>query len=141
VGKGRGRLKCVPTYEKIFDIIDCAYKALGHAKCRRKRKNKIQSSWYGLPMSAKLLYLQTCPFCASSKNILKKKRNPLKSIVSQQAVTILDPWVVILYGRIEGETMVFYLLAGKDKFDNDCLCCARLLVLCYALLIIIYIFL
>jgi hypothetical protein len=77
-------LKCEPTYEKIFDIIDWAHKALGHAKCQRKTKNKIQSSWYSVPMSAVLLYLQTCTVCASSKKILKKTMNPLKFIISER---------------------------------------------------------
>jgi len=52
-----GRFKHVPTYEKVIDIINSAHKALGHAKCHEKTKNKIQTSWYGVPMSAVLLYL------------------------------------------------------------------------------------
>jgi hypothetical protein len=28
---------------------------------------------------------------------------------------ILDPWVAIVYGRIRGQSMVFYLLLHKDK--------------------------
>jgi hypothetical protein len=88
LGKGIGRFKCALTYEKVFDIIDWAHTALEHAKCQRKTKNKIQSSWYGVPMSAVLLYFQTCPVCASSKKILeKKKKNPLKFIISQQVGT------------------------------------------------------
>jgi hypothetical protein len=75
--------KHVPTYEKIFDNIDWAHKALGHAKCQRKTKNKIQSLRYSVPMSSVLLYFQTFPVCASSKKILKKKMNPLKLIISE----------------------------------------------------------
>jgi hypothetical protein len=73
-GKGRDEFKRVPTYEKVFDIIHQAHTELGHAKCRRKNKNKIQASWYGVPMSAVLLYLNTCPVCAGTKRISKKKK-------------------------------------------------------------------
>ena len=37
-----------------------------------------------IPMSAVLLYLQTCPVCASSKKILKMQKNPLNFIGSQK---------------------------------------------------------
>jgi hypothetical protein len=86
-GKGNGGFKCALTYEKIFDIINCAHKQLGHAKCHRKNKNNIQSLLYSVQMSAVLLYLQTCMACASSKKIVKKKKYPLKFIISQQVGT------------------------------------------------------
>jgi hypothetical protein len=77
----------VPTYEKVFDIIHESHTALGHAKCRRKNKNRIQASWYGVPISAVLLHLSTCPICAGTKKISKKKKNPLKFIISEQVRT------------------------------------------------------
>lgn len=45
VSKSKRRFKGVRTYEKIFDIIYRAHKALGRAKYRRKTKNKIQILW------------------------------------------------------------------------------------------------
>ena len=86
-GKGTDAFKRVPTYEKVFDIIHDAHTALGHAKCRRKNKNRIQASWYGVPIPAVLLYLSTCPICAGTKKISKKKKNPLKFIISEQVGT------------------------------------------------------
>lgn len=86
-GQGREKLKRVPTFEKIYDIIHAAHAELGHAKCRRKNNSKIQASWYGVPMSAVLLYLNTCPVCAGTKKISKKKKNPLKFIISEHVRT------------------------------------------------------
>ena len=34
-------------------------------------------------MSAVLLYLNTCPVCAATKKVSKKKKNPLKFIISE----------------------------------------------------------
>jgi len=42
---------------------------------------------YGVPMSAVLLYLNTCPVCAGTKKISKKKKNPLKFIISEHVGT------------------------------------------------------
>ncbi len=86
-GKGRDEFKRVPTYEKVFNIIHQAHTELGHAKCRRKNKNKLQASWIGVPMSAVLLYLNTCPVCAGTKRISKKKKKPLKFIISEHVGT------------------------------------------------------
>jgi len=38
-------------------------------------------------MSAVLLYLSTCPVCAVTKKISKKKKNPLKFIISEHVGT------------------------------------------------------
>ncbi len=73
--------------QMVYYIINKAHLALGHAKCRRKNKNKIQASWYGVPMPAVLLYLSTCPVCTATKKISKKKKNPLKFIISEHVGT------------------------------------------------------
>jgi len=81
-----GKWLRVPTYEQVFDIIhNCHVTTLGHAKCKRKNKITINSEYYGVPMSAVMLYLSLCPNCTTGRKMLKAaKRNPMKMILSKR---------------------------------------------------------
>ena len=75
----------VPTYEEAFDIIHQAHTdELGHAKDRVKNKVAINKKWYGVPISAILVYLQLCPSCTAGKRQLNvAKQMPLNMILTE----------------------------------------------------------
>ena len=77
-GKGRDEFKRVPTYEKVFNIIHQAHTELGHAKCRRKNKNKIQCSYVS---GATVLKHLSC-LCWHKENFQEEKKT-LKFIISE----------------------------------------------------------
>jgi hypothetical protein len=80
----QGKYKRVPTYEQIFDIISTAHDKLSHPKCVRKNKAAINDQWYGVPLPAVRLFLDTCPVCVCGRKVMaKRKMNPLKMIISE----------------------------------------------------------